>query len=259
MSVQTEIDERGIAWISLDRPEASNALNGPMYDAMANSIAQFHADPAVRILILRGNGKHFTAGADVKEAQRTATGKAASPETATMGMVTAALGKFPKPVIALVNGACIGAGVALICACDVVIAADDAIFAIPEVRLGFSPSGLIPGLNAAMGPRNVRRYAVTGERFSAAAACDTGLVHEVCAAGTLESAAAPIIDALLLGGPQAIADTKALILELGADEISPERVREMAVASDVARNSDDAIEGRAALLEKRKPRWYPGQ
>ena len=123
------------------------------------------------------------------------------------------LNAAPVPTVALVQGACFGGGTGLIAACDVVIAADDAIFSIAEVRWGLTAAIIIPQLNDAIGVRQVRRYALTGERFSAAEARRIGLVHEVVPAAELAAAGARIVDQVLQNGPQAIAETKALALQ----------------------------------------------
>ena len=117
------------------------------------------------------------------------------------------------PTVALVHGACFGGGTGLLAACDVVIAADDANFSIAEVRWGLTAAIIIPQLNDAIGARQVRRYALTGERFAAAEARRIGLVHEIVPAAELEAAGARIVDALLQNGPQAVAETKALALQ----------------------------------------------
>ena len=112
----------------------------------------------------------------------------------------------------------------------IVVASEDAFFSIPEVRLGFNPASLIPMFLGAIGPRNTMRYVLGGDRFDAAKAQEMGLVHHLCPVGALDEAAAPIIDALLSGGPEAIVATKA---------------------------SDEAAEGRASFAEKRPPKWKP--
>ena len=124
------------------------------------------------------------------------------------------LNRAPVPVIALVQGACFGGGTGLLAACDVVIAADDAIFSIAEVRWGLTAAIIVPQLNDAIGVRQVRRYALTGERFGAAEARRIGLVHEIVPAAELQSAGARIVEQILQNGPEAIAQTKALALEL---------------------------------------------
>lgn len=253
MTVRTDIDGRGVMSIILDRAEAHNALNAEMSFAL-DAALDAAMDGAVRAVVLRAEGKNFCAGADVKEQA------AGNPDPAmpSLSALKDRLDLLPKPTIALVQGACIGAGVAFIAACDIVIAETGAFFSIPEVRLGFIPAALLPGLDGAIGARNVRRYGLTGERFDAAAAAHIGLVHEICEPGTLEDAVAPVIDAILLGGPEAIAQTKALIRDVGGAALSDEVAGLLSAIGEESRASEEAQEGRASFVEKRKPNWVVG-
>jgi methylglutaconyl-CoA hydratase len=167
------------------------------------------------------------------------------------------LNEFPKPTIALVHGACFGGGVGLVAACDVVIASEDAFFAITEVRWGLTPAPIIPQLRARIGLANVRRYALTAERFDARQAKEIGLVNEVCTIDKLDEAAAPVVDALLMCGPDAIAETKACALELGGQLLGDELAGRLARMHAAKRMTQEGAEGLASFLEKRKPAWYP--
>ena len=163
-----------------------------------------------------------------------------------------------KPTIALIHGGCFGGGAGIAAACDIVIASDDAIFSITEARWGVIASIIVPQLNAAIGPRNTRRYALTCERFGAADAKAIGLVHQVCPVGDLDRAAAPIIEALLMAAPDALTQTKRAVLE-DAGLLVSEAYFDMLVESHAAkRQTDEAMEGLASFAEKRRPVWYPG-
>ena len=167
-TLRCDIDGRGIATLLLNRPDKGNCYNQAMLDALLAELTRLAAEPAVRALVLRGAGKHFCVGAEIG-GEAPAPGK---PRT-TIPVVCDALDRFPKPTIALVHGACIGGGLALVCGCDVVIAADDAFFSMPEVRLGFAPGPLIPFFLRAIDARSLRRYLLSGERFKA----DDGAAH----------------------------------------------------------------------------------
>ena len=245
--IQTEITSRNVASITLNRPEAHNALNGAMFLDIVNALEDFEANPDIRLLVLRGNGKSFCAGADLKDA---GTSTALS-----MPTVARKLQAFSRPVVTLLHGACIGGGVAFAAVADVVIAAEDTYFSIPEVRLGFNPASLIPMFNQAMGARNALRYVLGGDRFDATKAYEMGLVHHLCSAGQLEETTAPIIDALLAGGPQAIIAAKQTMLELSGQIISEELADHLAVVKKASGESDEAAEGRASFKEKRPPKW----
>jgi methylglutaconyl-CoA hydratase len=161
----------------------------------------------------------------------------------------------PVPTVALVQGACFGGGTGIIAACDVVIAADTAMFSIAEVRWGLTAAIIIPQLNDAIGVRQVRRYALTGERFGAAEARRIGLVHEVVPAADLTAAGARMIDHLLANGPEAIRQTKAHALSRawgGADDATFDALVEAHAAK---RWSAEAAEGLASFAQKRPARW----
>ena len=249
--IRVETDSRGVATVTLDRPEVSNAFDTAMLRGLLTAFDGFARDDAVRAVVLRGAGKHFSAGADLKAAA--ALGREEIDPVAVLNVID----RCPKPTVALVQGACIGGGVAWVAACDVVIAEESAFFSIPEVRIGFCPSPMIPLFLSAMGARTLRRYALTGERFGAGEALRCGLIHEVCAPGALDKATAPVIDGLLHGAPRAAAAIKRVIAdcEAGSPNADP-----MALAADFVgqRASVEAEEGRAAFRDKRKPRWYRG-
>ena len=156
----------------------------------------------------------------------------------------------------MVQGFCVGGATGVIAACDVVIAAADATFAVSEVRWGLIPHPILPQLIAAMGARNVRRYAVTGERFTAEQANIMGLVHEVSLGLQLERTAQRTIEAILRNGPLAMAATKAKTLELAGAAVDDALAEELARLHSEKRQSDEAAEGLAAFLEKRSPSWF---
>ena len=248
--ILVETSARGVATVTLDRPQVSNAFDTPMLRALWDAFAGFARDENVRVVVLRGAGKHFSAGADLKAAAA-AGGREEIDPVAVLRLID----ECPKPTIALVQGACIGGGVAWISACDVVIAEDSAFFSIPEVRIGFCPSPMIPLFLAAMGARALRRYALTGERFGAAEALRCGLIHEICKPGKLDEAAAPVIDAALHGAPRAAASIKRVIAACEAG--SPDADAISLEADFLAqRTSAEAEEGRAAFRDKRAPGWY---
>lgn len=167
------------------------------------------------------------------------------------------LNEFPKPTLALVHGGCFGGGTGVIAACDIVIASEDAIFSITEARWGVMAGPIFPQLNARMGEHHVRRYALTCERFGAARAREIGLVDEVCATGGLDTAAAPVIDALLSGGPKALRRAKRVIMEVGKLDVSDALAERLAEQHALKRQTDEANEGLLSFVEKREPAWYP--
>jgi methylglutaconyl-CoA hydratase len=208
-------------------------------------------------VVITGNGKHFQAGADLSwiNAVRRSSPEDNLAASRATGEAVRRLNAAPAPTIALVQGGCFGGGTGLIAACDVVIAADNAMFSIAEVRWGLTAAIIIPQLNDAIGVRQVRRYALTGERFGAAEARRIGLVHEVVPLAELAAAGERMVDHLLANGPQAIAQTKALALASAfghPDEATFGRLVESHAAK---RQSPEAAEGLASFAEKRAANW----
>ena len=208
--VLCEIDARGVATVRLNRPHRNNAYNGEMLQALVDGMAALEADASVRVIVLRGNGPHFQAGADLSWLKQINQGDAQANLAASRltGQAVRVLNESSKPTVALVHGSCVGGGTGVVAACDVVIAEETANFAISEARWGLAATIIFPQLNEAIGLRNVRRFALTCERFDAARAMAMGLVHEVCAPGSLDAAARPVIDGLLQSAPGAIAVSK---------------------------------------------------
>ena len=167
----------------------------------------------LRAVVIKGNGRHFQAGADLKwiDAVRTSSAEENVRVSRATAEAVQRLNLAPVPTIALVQGGCFGGGTGIVAACDVVIAADNAMFSIAEVRWGLTAAIIMPQLNDAIGVRQMRRYALTGERFDAQEARRIGLVHEVVPLAELAAAGERMVGHVLENGPEAIAQTKALI------------------------------------------------
>ena len=253
-----EVDVRGIATVTLNRPEVNNAYNEALIQGLLDTLAELATNDQVRVVVLRGNGRHFQAGADlawirgVGQADEQ-TGLDVSRKTA---LAVRGLNEFAKPTVALIHGACVGGGTGIAAACDVVIASTDAFFAISEARWGLAAQIIFPQLNAAIGARNVRRYAQTCERFSAQTAKEIGLVHQVCETGQLDAAAAPIIEGLLLAEPDAIIATKRSVMQCAGDIVSDSQLEALIQEHAAKRRTAQAKEGLASFVEKRNPAWY---
>lgn len=259
-TVRVETDPRGVATVWLARPEKNNAYNARMIAEVTEGAKALAADDAVRVVVLRGEGRHFQAGADLAwiDSLRNLSPDdsiAVSRRTtdAVYGLMT-----LPKPTLALVHGGCFGGGAGIAAACDIVIADDTAMFSITEARWGLTALPIVPQLLSRIGPGHLRRYALTCERFDAQRAFEIGLVDEVCAPGQLDETAAPIVDALLHCPPGSLADTKAAALEYAGLRFDADGLAELARPHGLKRLDDEAGEGLASFLEKRKPSWYPG-
>jgi methylglutaconyl-CoA hydratase len=256
LSLQTitvDVSARRIATITLNRPDRGNAFDQTMLDELADQLKTLGADDNVRIVVLRGSGRHFCTGADL--ASRGGDVPAQSPEHAPASLrdVLVALDTVPKPTMAVVHGGAVGGGAGFVTCCDVAIATEAAFFSIPEVRVGMPPFGVMPFLIRAMGHRAFRRYGLSGERIVAAEALRLGLVHQVCDAASLEETVARIVDELLHGAPGAIAALK----EASARFASPPLSAILAQHTPHNPKTPEAIEGIASFREKRKPSWYP--
>jgi methylglutaconyl-CoA hydratase len=261
--VNWTLDERGVASVTFNRPEVNNAYNDELIAAVLAAIDALAAEPRLRALRLQGAGKHFQAGADLSWINRVRPASAAANLEASRATFDAVqrLNTLAVPTVALVQGACFGGGTGIIAACDVVIAADNALFSITEVRWGLTAAIIIPQLVDAIGVRQVRRYALTGERFDAHEARRIGLVHEVVPATALGAAGERVIEQLLANGPLALAETKRLALDcaVGGEPAQAPRWHPLLAAHSAKRQTTEAAEGLASFAEKRPANWAPGR
>ena len=258
--VVLDIDQRGVATATLNRPQLGNAYNEEMLDALISGLERLAGDRAARCLVLRGAGRHFQAGADVNWLAEVSGYDAARGYKAAMATTRACklLNEFPKPTIAIVQGACFGGGCGMVCCVDVALATPEAVFGLTEVRVGVAPTPISTHMVHAMGLRHTRRYALTGERFGAAEACRIGLVHEIVPAGAVPERLADLLDAVFLGAPAATAATKRSFLGANGLLLDERQMAMLAHESWTQRASAEAREGAAAFREKRKPDWYRG-
>ncbi|MBI2218428.1 MAG: enoyl-CoA hydratase/isomerase family protein [Candidatus Rokubacteria bacterium] len=255
-----DIDGRGVASVTFNRPEVNNAYNGDLIQGVLAAMDALGAKPGLRVVVLRGHGRHFQAGADLKWVRSVAAQSRADNVRASRATAEAVhrLNTLPVPTVALVQGGCFGGGTGIVAACDVVVAADNAIFSISETRWGLMAGIIIPQLNDAMGVRQVRRYALTGERFDAHEARRIGLVHEVVPLAELESAGARVVDQVLQNAPEANAETKAVALESAWGNLGALDFTRLVEQHAAKRQSAEGSEGLASFVEKRAPSWYPG-
>ena len=256
--VLTSIDSRGIAEIILNRPERNNAYNGTMIDELIESFTSLHNNDDVRVVLIRGNGKHFQGGADLEWLKE--IGKLNKEENIEVSRKTASaikgLTEFPKPTIAMIHGGCFGGGTGIAAAADIVVASEDAIFSIAEARWGVMAGIIIPHLNASIGVRNVRRYALTCERFNAHEAKNIGLVHQICKTGELNDAVKSIIESLLMCAPIALEMTKKRALIESGLILSDDKFEQLILEHSQKRMTSEATEGLNSFLEKRIASWY---
>jgi methylglutaconyl-CoA hydratase len=255
------ISERapGVAQLTMSRPAVFNAFDEKMIAELDAAFAQLIADAGVRVIVLAGDGKHFSAGADLQWMQRASSASREwnLDDARRFAGMLARIEAAPKPTVARVQGAALGGGVGLACACDIALAADNASFSVSEAKFGILPAVIGPYVTNAVGKRQARRLALTTERIAAADALALGLVQRVVALDTLDDAVDATVKDLLAGGPQAQAEIKQLFAQLEVGPITP-AVREL-TAQTIARvrGTDEAREGFAAFLGKRPATWIP--
>jgi methylglutaconyl-CoA hydratase len=250
-------DSRGVATVTLNRPQVHNAFDDKLIGRLTETFQFLAADREVRIVVLNAVGKSFSAGADLDWMKRMAGyGPAENHADAErLAGLMRRIDRLPKPTIAVVQGPAYGGGVGLVAACDIAIAAETATFALSEVKLGIIPAVISPYVVRAIGARQARRYFMTAEAIPAGRALELGLVHEVVMPDALGAALETVLQALLQGAPGAQAAAKDLVF-LNESALSDEAlVAETAKRIAERRATDEAREGFAAFLEKRLPSW----
>lgn len=249
-----------VARVTMNRPELHNAFDEDLIAALTRAFAELGDDNSVRVVVLTGAGKSFSAGADLNWMRRASAYDAERnrADARALEAMLRTLDELPKPTVALVNGLAIGGGVGLVAACDVAVASTTASFATSEVRFGILPAVISPFVVRAIGGRQARRYFLTAERFGAEEARLIGLVHEVAAPEALEAKVGEVVAELLKGGPEALDEAKRLV---GLVESMPQGgslLAETTVGMIAERRaSEEGREGIAAFLEKRPAAWLP--
>jgi len=248
-----------VAVVALARPDVHNAFDETLIAELTRTLAALDADPGVRVVVLAGQGRSFCAGADLNWMQRMAAyGHAENlADAGALANMLATLDRMAKPTIARVHGAAYGGGVGLVACCDIAIAAQEATFSLSEAKLGLIPATVGPYVVAAIGARQARRYFLSAERFTAAEALRIGLVHDVVPGDAIDERLDTLIDALLVAGPRAQAESKALIRSVAARRIDDAVIADTVEWIAGVRASPEGREGVAAFLERRRPAWLP--
>lgn len=253
------LHREGVALIGLARPEVHNAFNEALIAELTAAVRAAGDDPAVRAILLHGAGASFCAGADLDWMRRMADyGREENLADANaLAAMLSAIATCPKPTVARVHGPAYGGGVGLIACCDVAIGANDASFALSEAKLGLIPATIGPYVVAAIGARHARRYFLTAERFDAAEAYRIGLLNEIVQPLELDGRVNELLGALLVAGPNAQREAKALVRAIAGRPIDADVIADTAERIATVRASDEAREGIAAFLAKRPPAWVP--
>ncbi len=257
--VQTRQRAPGVFEVTMDRPAVFNAFDEQMIGELDETFARLEADPQVRVIVLAGSGKHFSAGADLQWMQR-ASGAGFEwnlQDARRFAGMYARIEACAKPTIARIQGAALGGGVGLACVCDIAIAAEPASFSVSEAKFGILPSVIGPYVVNAVGRRQAKRLALTTTRIDAQEALRIGLVQQVVPLDQLDAAVDAVVADLVVGGPGAQREIKQLLGQLHVGPVTPE-VREL-TAQTIARvrGTEEAREGFAAFLAKRPAPWIP--
>ncbi len=253
-----ESERRGpAAWLWLNRPEVRNALNGELQDALSRSLDELEKQAVVRVIVLAGRGQAFSAGGDLARMEQAAKLAQARSrrEARRFARLLLRIHTYPKPVIARVHGAAFAGGMGLCAACDLVIAAEEAEFCLPEVRIGLVPAMISPYLVRALGAPQARRYVLTGERLGAREAHRIGLVHECVPAAGLDASVERLVGQIARAGPNALAHAKKLLARVERAGITPKLAADTASVLAAVRGGEEAREGIRAFLERRAPFW----
>ncbi len=245
-----------VATVTLAAPERRNVLDAVSLTALTDAIVTAATDDSVRVVVLTGEGSTFCAGADLAGAAAAAGGAVSGSAPASLVALLETMLDLPKPIVARVQGHVAGGGNGLVAASDLAVAVETARFAFSEVRVGVAPAVISVVCLARLTPADARELLLTGERVSAQRVLQAGLVTRVVPVDQLDAAVSAYVDALLLGGPQALAHTKELLQRV------PGMTRDEAFAwtSDLSAGlfaSAEGREGMQAFLDKRRPRWAP--
>ena len=248
----------GVTRLALDRPEIHNAFDDRLIVALTGALVEAGTDDGCRAVLLTGEGRSFSAGADLGWMRRMAGYdlNANLDDARALARLMHVLDECPKPVVAAVNGAAIGGGVGLVAAADVAISAENAVFQLSETRLGIVPAVIAPFVLRAIGERQARRLFLTAERFPAARALELGLVHETVPAAFLRARAEEVMAGLLENGPKALAAAKRLCRDLRGPRGDVADYTARLIAE--LRASNEGQEGIRAFLDKRPPAWRGG-
>ncbi|EAR11039.1 enoyl-CoA hydratase-related protein [Reinekea blandensis] len=246
-----------ILTLTLNRPEVRNALNAELIGTLTQAVLKAHQSDDVRVVVLRGEGNHFSAGADLNWmlSMKSESMETNVNDAKALAELMTTLNFCRKPVIAVVQGAVMGGGVGLTACADIAIAQDNAMFALSETRLGLTPATISPFVVNAIGRRQARRYMLTGERFDAVTALQLGLVHEVAPWERIDTLIHDFCDALKQGGPDSHRKIKKLLHDVSERPLNDELMENLAWRIANQRIGAEGQEGIRAFLEKRAAAW----
>ncbi|NQZ12939.1 MAG: enoyl-CoA hydratase/isomerase family protein [Algicola sp.] len=256
--VLTTIDSRGVAHLTLNRPEVHNAFDDIVIGQLIAALNELDANADVRVLVLNSNGKNFSAGADLNWMRSMATKNLEQnlEDAGQLAELMRRLDKFSKPTIALVQGAAFGGALGLIACCDISIATKKASFCLSEVKIGLIPAAISPYVMRSIGEKAARRYFLTAERFFAEQAHHIGLIDILVEQNeNLVEACESQLDLLLGNSPAAMTAAKLLIEAVAEKEINEAVIKDTSRRIAEIRVSPEGQEGLTSFLNKRTPNW----
>ena len=256
-AVLCAIDSRGVATVTLDRPDKHNAFDDDMIAALRTHFDALASNTDVRVVVLTARGKSFSAGGDLAWMQRMADYDYDHnlEDARHLADMLQALKTLPQPTVARIQGSAFGGAVGLICCCDIAIAASSARFGLTETRIGLIPATIGPHVLEALGPRWTRRLFLTAEHFDAQRAERIGLIHDQCPDGELDDQLDACIETILRNGPEALRAAKALCGDLLYRPLDEEMLETTSARIAKLRVSPEGQEGLNAFLRKRPPAW----
>ncbi|KEF32836.1 Methylglutaconyl-CoA hydratase [Marinobacter nitratireducens] len=252
--------EAGVTEVVLNRPDKRNAFDDVIIQQLIQALNGVESDSETKVVILRSEGKHFSAGADLGWMRRMAdnTRQENLDDSRELARLMNVLNHLSKPVIGLVQGAAFGGAVGLAACCDIVLATEKASFCLSEVKLGLIPAVISPYVVRAIGERQARRYFISAEIFTAAQAQDYGLVHLVCDdVEAMEQRCNELLKQLANNGPEAMKAAKDLVFAVSHKDISAGVIDDTAHRIADIRVGAEGQEGLSAFLNKRKANWVP--
>ena len=257
LNVLLDINERGVATVTINRPEKHNAFDDTVIADLTRAFTEVANNPKARVLILASNGKSFSAGADLGWMKRMASYSYEEnlTDAEALAEMLRVLNFMPIPTIAKVQGAAFGGAVGLVACCDMAIASNRASFSLSEVKLGLIPATISPYVIDAIGARASRRLFQTAERFSAELAQQLNLVSDIVEPEQLDAQVEVMVTALLANGPSAMAQAKQLVFDVQGQAITPELIHETSKRIAAIRVSDEGQEGLGAFFDKRPAQW----
>lgn len=252
--------DHGIAEVVLNRPDKRNAFDDVIIQQLINTLTEVSSNSKTKVVILRSEGKHFSAGADLGWMRRMADNshKENLDDARQLARLMEVLNGLRKPVIGLVQGAAYGGAVGLAACCDIVLATEQSSFCLSEVKLGLIPAVISPYVVRAIGERQARRYFISAEVFTARQAQEYGLVHIVCDdVKAMETRCNEMVQQLATNGPEAMRAAKDLVFAVSHKPINKEVIEDTAHRIADIRVGEEGQEGLSAFLNKRKANWVP--